>query len=200
MKQSFLLRLPEDRFKKLKKVAKNSGVSINEYLNSLLDRTSPPFSHIEGSGLEVLDKELFNLIKKSSFFSNLIGIILFGSIAKGLESDSSDCDLLFVLSHETKITRSLYSKWDDEVGDQINHLTSKGKEISPHFVNLPNDLNDVHSLWLEVAISGIVLWKNGSEIETLLQKIKQAVASGQFQRKSTHGQPYWIRKEGEKQQ
>jgi predicted nucleotidyltransferase len=121
--------------------------------------------------------------------------VLFGSMAKGIETDTSDCDLLLVLSSDSSISRSLYKKWDEEVLDKITLTMSKGREISPHFVRFTNNFEDIHSLWLEVAISGIVLWSHDLETELLLQKIRLAIANGRFVRKTTHGQPYWIRNE-----
>ena len=96
-----------------------------------------------------------------------------------------------------KITRKLYTLWDDEVEGSIKDSLLAGREINPHFVALPKDLSEVHSLWLEVALSGIVVWKRGCEIDNQPQKIRLPIATGRFQRKVTHAQPYWIRSEEE---
>ena len=196
MKQSFLLRLPEQRFVRLKKLAKSSGVSINEYLNSIFDQ-STALTSIEASGMHKIDRRILDRIKAASFSSDLVAIILFGSMAKGAETEVSDCDLLLVLASAQKITRKLYTLWDDEVEGSIKDSLLTGREINPHFVALPKDLSEVHSLWLEVALSGIVVWKRGCEIDNQLQKIRLAIATGRFQRKVTHAQPYWIRSEEE---
>jgi predicted nucleotidyltransferase len=194
MKQSFLLRVPEQKFVRLKKLAKSSGVSINEYLNSVFDQ-STALTSVGSSGIHQIDQRILDRIKAASFSTDLVAIILFGSMAKGTETEASDCDLLLVLSSAQKITRKLYTLWDNEVENGINASITAGREINPHFVGMPKDLSEVHSLWLEVALSGIVIWKRDCEIDNQLQKIRLAIASGGFQRKVTHGQPYWIRKE-----
>ncbi len=187
MKQSFLLRLPSDQLKKLQNKAAEAGESVNKFLGSLIDKD---LSGIHG---EYNKNELVDIIRRSSFAENLEALIIFGSVATGHDTKNSDLDVLLVLSENSKINRSLYHTWDEEVADRISTQISLGKELSPHFVSIPKDIDNIHSLWLEVAISGIVIWKASPKIEYTMQNIRLAVANGYFTRKETHGHPYWLR-------
>jgi predicted nucleotidyltransferase len=187
MSQNFLLRLPEAKMLAIKKIASKNKISINKYLNDLLDKKTIP-QEMNGSYDDFL-----KIIKSSPFFKDIKAIILFGSVAKGIENESSDCDILLVMSDKIKISRSLYTIWDNEIENKITPEMSMGKEISPHFVSLPKEVSDAHSLWLEVAISGILLWRKDLEIEFFLQNIRSNIANGNLKRKLTYGQPYWIR-------
>jgi predicted nucleotidyltransferase len=169
------------------------GLSVNQYINSILEEDSID-KKLTNSNLKAKDDKLIEIIKKSSLFENLEGIILFGSVAKKIDTANSDLDLLLVMRQGTKINRSLYTTWDNEVENKLTKDITKGKEVSPHFVELPNNLDQVHSLWLEVSISGIPLWERNSNINSILEKIRLSIAENEFTRKNTHGQPYWIRK------
>lgn len=187
MKQSFLLRLPSDQLTQLQEKAAETGESVNKFLGSIINK------NLSGITSEDNKNELVEIIRSSSLSCNLEAIIIFGSVAKGLDTKNSDLDVLLVLSERSKISRSLYRTWDEEIADKISKQISHGKEVSPHFVSMPRDIDNIHSLWLEIAISGIVLWKANPKIEYTIQNIRLAIAKGCFTRKETHGHPYWIR-------
>lgn len=193
MKQSFLLRLPSDQLKQLQEKAAETGESVNKFLGSIINK------NLSGINNEDNKNELVEIIKSSSFSSKLEAIAIFGSVAKGLDTKNSDLDVLLVLSESSKINRALYRIWDEEIADKISKQISYGKEVSPHFVSMANNIENIHSLWLEVAISGIVIWKASPKIEYTIQNIRLAIAKGYFTRKETHGHPYWLRNMSEDQ-
>lgn len=182
MNDKFLLRLPPGKLKKIKNKSSTLGLSVNQYINLKLESN------------ETSESSLVEIIKKSSLSSKIIALVLFGSVAKKTSDQTSDFDLLIVLDEHEKISRSLYAVWDTEVDCKLTPVMTDGKIASPHFVNFKSDLKDIHGLWLEIAISGIVLWKKNDKIDLLLQKMRTAIADNLFTRKLTHGQPYWIRK------
>jgi predicted nucleotidyltransferase len=187
MSESFLLRMPQGKLVVLKNIAGKMNCSLNKVINSAVEQ------FLNSSSLEGTRSEIISAILDSSFGKEVQAIVLFGSVAKNTARANSDLDLLIVLSEKTEIKRSLYTLWDDEVAPKITLEMTQGKEATPHFVNLKSNLEDIHGLWLEVAISGRILWEKDTKTESLLHKIRLAISENKFSRKLSHGQPYWIR-------
>ncbi|HMO18191.1 MAG TPA: nucleotidyltransferase domain-containing protein [Oligoflexia bacterium] len=187
MSNSFLLRLPQDRLDILKNIAGTMNCSLNKVINRALEQ------FLTSRNLQGSQSEIISSILGASFGPEVRAIILFGSVAKNTASAKSDYDLLIVLSEETEIKRSLYTHWDNEVAPLLTPEMTQGMDASPHFVNLKSDLDEVHGLWLEVAISGKILWEKDTKTESLLHILRLAISQNRFTRKLSHGQPYWIR-------
>lgn len=94
--------------------------------------------------------------------------------------DTSDTDLLLVFSADTEITRALYRKWDGEADP----------DLSLHCVTFPKR-DRTGSLWLEVALDGIVLWERDSAVSEVLRRLKREIAEGNYVREKVHGHGYW---------
>lgn len=183
--KKFLLRLPPELFGALEAEAKRSKLSLNSFLISKLERSSQ---------LKTTDADrLAELITKFSVFKQspnlLIGIILFGSVARGEATERSDIDVLIVVDSSMKLNRALYRIWDQE----MNSPQWNGYPLSPHFVHPPdfNDLSSVGSLWLEAALEGIILFDERRTISQILRTLRMYCLSGQFKRHMSHGVPYW---------
>jgi len=116
--------------------------------------------------------------------NKVCAIVLFGSVVRKEETETSDIDLLLVLKEDIPINRELYREWDI-----LPHV----KEISPHFIQIPKDPLEVSGLWYEVAMEGIVLWYSDMIIFQILQKLRTAIAEGKIKRMFSHGHPYWIK-------
>lgn len=187
MKDSYLLRTPQGHLSKLKKIASSMNCSLNQLINKSLEQ------YLGEVPLESKDTKLVSAILNSTFGKDIEAIILFGSVAKNTSSASSDFDLLIVLSEEVDIKRYLYSAWDKEIEPNLTLDMTNGKTASPHFVNLKSDLEEIHGLWLEVAISGKTIWMKSSKTNILLNNIRLAISRNEFTRKLSHGQPYWVR-------
>jgi hypothetical protein len=155
MKKAFVLRLDDSIMKRLKKQAELSNTSINALCSEFLQRALSP-----------------------KFQSN-------AWVARGTERESSDIDLLIVLSDARPIESKLYREWDDAFDDKIFN------NVSPHFVHIAKDPHTVGSLWLEVAIEGKVLFDPQSVVETHLRGIRSLIAEGHFSRSVFQGVPYW---------
>lgn len=147
-------------------------------------------SHIEktrggrsGSGAE---SSLADEIQ-AMFADSLLGIVLFGSAARGESRESSDIDLLVVLGRERSLSRSLYSLWDERFGVI--------KE-SPHFVHIPANPGDAGSIWLEAAVDGVALFDRDGVVSRFLGSLRRLIASGDRKRRWAYGHPYWVKGEG----
>ncbi len=169
----FVLRIDPAMHRALKQEAKSQG----ESLNSVCLRRLQGFKNSNWSSIvdPILQK-----------FSPL-GIVLFGSAARGDATEKSDIDLLIVLPGEQKISRDLYQLWDQEF--------KKYEKYSPQFVHLPKTGDIFGSIWLETAIEGEILYDSHHDIKNMLIKIRQQIAEGIYIRKTSHGHSYWIQQE-----
>lgn len=167
----FVLRLDPELHGQLKKQAVKEGVSLNQLI---VDKLS--------SG----KTSQFGIIRKV-FKDRLVGIVLFGSHVRNEERESSDIDLLLVLSEDSRIERELYSLWDEKV------QVSLGEKYSPQFVKIPKEPRLASSIWLEVALEGVILYERGLELRKFIFELKHMIASGVFRRQLIYGQPYWVR-------
>jgi len=118
----------------------------------------------------------------------LIGVVLFGSAARGETGSASDVDLLIVIEDPIDLSRALYERWDALCGEPA---------VSPHFVHLPAQVLDGGSLWFEVAIDGIVLYERDFRVSRYLRRIRQAIAEGVIERRSAYGHGYWLKHDRE---
>lgn len=118
------------------------------------------------------------------FFEDaLLGIVLFGSRARGEGATHSDYDYLVVVDQSVTIDRKLYRLVDNVFDDPL---------VSCHVVKLPMNMDNVGSLWLEVAIDGIVEYDSNLRVQSFLRSIRKQVALGRWLRKVAHGHPYWV--------
>ncbi len=116
-----------------------------------------------------------------------LAIALFGSTVRGEARDSSDIDLLIVLNSNQVVARNLYATWDE--------VFSQEDRLSPQFVHLPKSGAPLGSLWLEVALESEILYDPTETLQRTLREIRQKIAEGLYQRKTSHGHPYWISQE-----
>ena len=174
----FVLRLPTELHAQLRDRAFKRGISLNQICiqlieagisNGLDESCSGPLKQIETAA-------------RKKYRDNFLGMILFGSVARGEARDGSDTDILIVLSSEIPIVRSLYEDWNMELENNI----------SVHLTHLPRNAEEAGSLWLECALDGKLLYDKHGGISRILTKIKERITSGKIIRKITHGQGYWV--------
>lgn len=173
----FVLRLSPGLHATLRAAAREEGISLNDYCIRKL--ASP------GGGSAEPTEELV-LRAASRFGGDLIGIVAFGSWARGEAADGSDVDVLVVVAPSIPLTRSLYREWDDEP------LSWSGRPVEAHFVRLPDPGEPLSGLWAEAALDGVVLFERGLELSRRLAAMRRGIAAGQLSRKRIHGQPYWV--------
>lgn len=188
----FVIRIPRELHVRLRREAMQTGRSLNSVCIEKLQAERPGFAApgaaAAQSGMispEVLDKIYLQ------WPDDLVGLILFGSVARGEAGEHSDIDLLLVMRPETRITRSFYSRWEAfcrELGGM--HELDR---ISPHFAKLPRSAAEAGGLWYEAALEGIVLWERDRRVSGLFRTVREAVAHGRIRRRLLHGSPYWIK-------
>ena len=188
--RGFPLRIPESVYAALRKRAKAEGMSMNQFAGETLRRSlGTSASALHGPNPAPTAAPWAAVVSRALalFGDRLAGILLFGSVARGTESERSDIDVLIALSSDTSIDRGLYDRWDEAVGNEVD------RRISVHFAALPSDPEDAGSLWFEAALDGIILWEREAEISRLLSGIRRLFLSGRVERRLIHGHPYWRR-------
>ena len=172
----FVLRLPSELHARARKVAAARGQSLNEYCAAVLQAAVSGPQERAPAWMEALRADLGR---------SLVGVVLFGSTARGTQREGSDVDLLIVLEPGVPITRELYRRWDSAVA-------RSGAE-TPHFVSLPASVEAAGGIWYEAAMDGIVLHDPRHRLARLLSEIRRAAAAGIIRREVAHGHPYWVR-------
>ena len=126
----------------------------------------------------------------------LEAVALFGSRAQGHAGPGSDVDLLLVLSNGATLGRERYAAWDRTLAGTAQ-VKALGAQVNPHFARLPAGRPGTDdgggSLWLEVALHGIVLWQRTSALSQWMGDARELMAAGVVRRGLAHGQPYWFR-------
>lgn len=172
----FVLRVTPLLHKKLREEAADHGLSLNEWIVRQMSGRS---SHLP---LPILDRLL------KIYGADLMGVVQFGSSVRGEMRASSDIDLLLVINPTREVDRSLYQEWDRSFPEE------KYQIYSPQFSHPPTAPN-FSSLWLEIGVEGEILFDSNGKIATVLRAIREAIASGLYTRKISHGHPYWVRKD-----
>jgi len=165
----FVLRAGPELHQKLSSMASSLGKSLNQ---TVLDLLASPLQSRSTHFKPVIER-----------FKPL-AIIQFGSTNKGTARASSDVDFLVVLANTAPLSRDLYLAWDQLKLDP---------KWSPHFVHLPASAR-YSSIWLEVGLFGHFLFQQDDSAMKVVTQIREEIARGDWTRKLTHGQPYWIRK------
>lgn len=128
-------------------------------------------------------------ILESRLAALLDAVVLFGSQARGNARASSDTDLLLCLAPGVPLMRDLYSQWDEFAAACGGAIP---RDLSPHFSRQPGSPEEAGSLWLEVALDGIVLWERTPAVSRFLSAVRDYVSAGGAVRRSTYGIPYWV--------
>ena len=174
---TFVLRLDPRLHAVLRHEAVAAGTSLNEWCSRSL---AAPGAAGLSAAAEVV------VMIRAGLGADLLGVVAYGSFARGELAAGSDVDLLIVLSEGVKITRSLYRQWDGVVP------AWEGREIDLHFVHLPDRDNPVSGTWAEAGVCGIVLYDHDLLVSRRLIDIRSRIAGGELTRRMAQGQPYWI--------
>jgi predicted nucleotidyltransferase len=174
----FVLRLDPRLHELLRDEARAAAMSLNDWCGRTL--AAPGADGLLDAAPGVV------LTIRSRLGCDLVGIIIYGSFARGELAVGSDVDLLVVLAAGKPITRSLYREWEGSLP------TWNGREIDLHFVHLPAPADRVSGSWAEAAVCGIVLYDRDFAVSQRLIGIRERIASGGLVRRMSQGQPYWI--------
>jgi predicted nucleotidyltransferase len=173
----FLLRLEPRLHALLRHEAEAAGTSLNEWCSRGL---AAPGAAGLAAAAEVVTAIRVGL------GSDLLGLVVYGSFARGEQTAGSDVDLLAVLAARVAITRSLYRQWESVVPPW------EGREVDLHFVHLPEAGAPVSGSWAEAGVCGIVLYDRDLVVSRRLIEIRGRIAAGELVRRMAQGQPYWI--------
>jgi predicted nucleotidyltransferase len=187
----FVIRMPRSLHGRLKLEAMRTGQSLNQLCVAKLDAGGQPIAGLGGapSHAGLFPTDLMEKIVRR-WRSDLVGLVLFGSAARGDATDESDVDLLLVMKPDVRIARDLYRRWDElcrECGAR------DPDRISPHFVRLPRSVGEAGGLWYETALEGISLWERDRQVSRFLRSVREAMGQGKIRRRMLHGSPYWIK-------
>ena len=177
-----MLRLDSGLHAALREAARARGVSLNEYCAAKL--AAPCGDPLAFGGAPAAVRRAATLLGES-----LLGVVAFGSWARGEPADTSDVDVLVVVDEDVDITRDLYRCWDEEA------VSWNGRPIDPHFVRLPAAQHTFSGLWAEVAIDGVVVFERDLRLSSRLSAIRRRLAEGRMRRKVVHGQGYWTQED-----
>ena len=178
----FVLRIPPELHGDLKAAATRSGVSLNSYCRSTLAAAV----HGGGNGGMIAAALLAALT--AEFDRVLVGLVVFGSRVRNEHTATSDIDLLIAVSESVAVSRELYARWDAAV-DAVH---AEAGAVSPHFAHLPAADAAVGSLWLEVALHGVVVLDPTGVVAQTLARVRDRIAAGEMQRRAAYGHPYWV--------
>lgn len=172
-----LLRLPTSLHRSVKGRAAQTGVSVNAVLVQAIE-----------DGLSMGPEHQWVPViletAKAQLGEKFLGLLLYGSKARGDAYKQSDTDLLLVVEPSVHIERSLYREWDKRLPENL----------SLNIAHLPKRASEAGSLWLECALDAKILHDPSGRLRTRLSEIRDLILSGSFVRKTTHGQGYWLAK------
>lgn len=191
----FVLRIEPVLHCRLRRMATDHDMSLNALCEKLLtEATAPPNPNgrIDMIGQAEWFPSCRNLVEQwrvaEQWGKHLCGAIVFGSAVRGELRSDSDIDLLIVLDACVPLKRQLYQRWDALLANNV-----LDREISAHFVHLPQRIEDAGGLWLEVAIEGQIFVDRAGQLGWTLLELRRAIAAGRFVREVAHGQPFWRR-------
>ncbi len=130
-------------------------------------------------------KEYIPLIRKTIteiyeiFTSNLLAIILFGSIARGEAKSNSDIDLLIIVNNLPKsyfkrasILAQVVSKTRSE---RIKLWSKKIYTSLQILAYTPEELKSFHSFYFDLAFDGIILYSRNGYAENFLNRVRKEI-------------------------
>lgn len=186
----FVIRIGASFHQRLSSEARRRSCSLNQVCIDLLEKGLERQAK-EGENFPFLDSTIKKL--RGQFGDALEGVVIFGSRVTGRAMNTSDLDLLVVLSSKIALTRSLYRWWDETISIPVS-IT-----VNPHFVHLPVSVEEAGGLWLEMAVGHRVIWEKKRVLSQVLAALKDRISRDDVRRYWSHGLPYWIRRENEEQ-
>jgi len=173
----FVLRISPGLHAALREAARDAGLSLNDYCARKL---ALPTGSVTGPAADIVARA------SAGFGKALVGIVAFGSWARGEAADDSDLDILVIVEPTVAIVRDLYRVWDEEP------LSWDGLPVEVHFVHLPEPPASPSGLWAEAALHGVVLFERDLAVSRRLAQLRGRIVEGGLARRRTHGQPYWV--------
>jgi hypothetical protein len=187
----FVLRIPSPLHRKLKEEARSKGQSLNALcVHKLQNPASSALASTSAPAIGPAQEYLPEIVHH--WRDELVGVVLFGSAARGEATEASDIDLLLVVNPKVSIAPSLYRRWEEWQAANCRSPNS----VSPQFVRIPQNVFDAGGLWYEVAVDGHILWERDFLVSRFLSAIREEMARGRIRRGMVHGSPYWVKEFG----
>lgn len=118
---------------------------------------------------------------------DLIGVVLYGSHARGNPHPDSDVDLL-VIARGLPESRYERAKWfgqvvaqSDYLGPRVSMLGKTCEEFEGYFP----------SLYLDIGLDGIILFDRGAYTASKMARIRELIAEAGLVRKAIDGEMLW---------
>lgn len=175
----FLVRIDPGLHAALRARAASRGISLNRHCAGKL---GSPDSELPAPGVGTVRRALEDVGE------SLLGVVAFGSWARGHPSWESDLDVLLVVGEEVAVSRALYRRWDERPA-----LEWDGHRVEPHFVHLPGEGETPSGLWAEVAVDGLVLFERRLLVSRALAAVRRLIVADRISQRISHGNPYWVR-------
>jgi len=142
-------------------------------------------------------------ILREKFGERLVGILLFGSIARGDWKKDSDIDLLLVIRgwKDKKVWERLrelsIAKEILRESREFHETLSNGYFPSiQHYALDPEEVQKFHSIYPDIAADGIILYDKEGFMDRLISSIREKLKRNGALRISTpDGRYYWILKD-----
>ena len=202
IKEAFLLRLPKKLLNRIKRRSAALNRSVNSYCIDQLYTglaAQPALGTVAAapirnalimqpgnSALAALYAETCTYVTSvlaRQFDEQLLGVVLYGSAARDQLATSSDIDLLVVLKREFVFDRDIY--------DKIPNTRIQAHPVSVLFSNLPAPGDMLRSLWMEIALDGIVLLDSNFAVSQYLIQVRRNILAGTSSREKVYGVSYW---------
>jgi len=174
----FNLRIGPELHASLRAAARAANTSLNEYCTRRLGSPGAPLAAAPAAIVRRAARVLGD---------SLLGVVAFGSWARGEETASSDLDILLVADRAVPISRALYRSWDGGPD-----LSWDDHEVTPHFVHLPPNAAAVSGLWAEVATDGLILFERDLTVSRHLAGVRRRILHGEISARVADGQRYWV--------
>ncbi len=138
-------------------------MSLNEYCARKLAAPGPP---AVGPASQVVGRAA------EQFGDQLLGVLAFGSWARGEAREDSDVDVLVVVDPSVPIVRKLYHAWDEQT------FLWEGRRVEVHIVHPPTRDEPPTSLWSEAALDGVILFDPTFDLARRLSDARHMIVSG----------------------
>lgn len=177
-----LIRTPRELHEQLLIRSKNAEQSLNEFC---LDKLRCP------SSLDGQAPHMRKVLEEASRIlgPELLGLILYGSRARGEANAGSDWDFLLLIDATRSLNRQLYRWWEEQSEGSLP------PEIEINFTHLPESLGVATGFWSEIALDGIVIYERNFVASQYLNRVRRSMAEGRIVRRTAHGQAYWVYRE-----